>query len=199
MVNFDKKQEYLSQTFDNLDISTEEINCKIFEDCSFIECNFSATLFSKCKFIDCHFSKCNLSVTKINYSKFLNITFDECKIIGINWTKASWPNIELSSPIEFHKCILNDSSFFGLSLKDIIIESCKAHDVDFRECNLSQADFTYTDFSYSLFNKTNLSEADFTEATNYNINIFQNNVKKAKFCNYEALRLLDCLEIELID
>jgi hypothetical protein len=50
-----------------------------------------------------------------------------------------------------------------------------------------------------LFGKTNLVSADMTEALNYNIDLHENNIKNAKFSRYEAMRLLDCLEIELVD
>lgn len=60
------------------------------------------------------------------------------------------------------------------------MEECKAHDVDFRDGSFCRAVFTYTDFTNSLFGKTNLSGADFSEATNYDIDIFNNKISKAK-------------------
>lgn len=194
-----KKNEFLSQSFKNQNYPTETIINKEFDGCTFIECNFSESILRKCKFIDCHFVKCNLSLIKIEYSKFSDVTFTECKMIGVDWTKASWSKFALPSPINFEKCVINDSCFFGLSLEGLVIGECKAHDVDFSEGNFGEANFTYTDFSNSIFRNSNLSGADFTEATNYNIDIFLNEIKKAKFCRYEAMRLLDSLEIELVD
>lgn len=136
---------------------------------------------------------------KIEQSKFSDVVFDECKLIGIDWTKANWPRFALCCPIQLYKCIINDSSFFGLDLKEIVIEECKAHDVDFREGNFSEPNFTYTDFSNSLFSNTNLTGADFTESINYNIDIYFNQIKRAKFCRYEVVKLLDSLGIELVD
>ncbi len=156
-------------------------------------------IFNKCKFIDCHFTKCNLSVAKIKYTKFSGVSFDACKMVGIDWTTAAWPRFAISSPIKFHKCVLNDSSFFGLSLEEIVLDECKAHDVDFREGNFSEANFTFTDFTSSMFGGTNLSGANFTEATNYNIDIYYNVIKRAKFSRQEAVRLLNGLDIELVD
>jgi fluoroquinolone resistance protein len=105
----------------------------------------------------------------------------------------------LFSPVKFFKCIINDSSFFGLSLDEIVIEACKAYDVDFREGSFSKANFTFTDFTNSLFNGTNLSGADFTEAVNYRIDINYNVINRAKFSRYEAISLLESLQIELKD
>jgi uncharacterized protein YjbI with pentapeptide repeats len=104
-----------------------------------------------------------------------------------------------SSPIKFYKSIVNDSSFYGLSLHDLVLEECKAHNVDFREGDFSHSNFSYTDLSGCFFGNTNLSAADFSEASNYDIDIYRNTITKAKFSRFEAVRLLDSLEIELVD
>ncbi len=87
----------------------------------------------------------------------------------------------------------------GLNLAELVLEECKAHYVDFRDGDFRDSNFSYCDFSNSLFNKTNLSGADFSEATEYNIDIYLNELRGAKFSRYEAVRLLECLEIELLD
>ena len=76
---------------------------------------------------------------------------------------------------------------------------CKAHEVDFRNGSFRDSEFSYTDFTLSLFGKTDLTGADFTEAVNYDIDIFDNKIEKAKFTRYEAVRLLNCLNVELLD
>lgn len=195
----EEKRDYLSEIFDGSDFSELVISAKEFDDCTFRNCDFSKTTFKRCHFADCEFIQCNLSVASIEYSQFSDVTFHDSKLIGINWTKVSWPQLIMSSPVKFYKCILNDSSFFGLELQEIVIEACMAKNVDFRDGNFSQANFTNTDFSGSLFGKTNLTGADFSEATNYDINVTRNNIKQAKFSRFEALRLLENLEIELID
>ncbi len=194
-----KNSEYFSQVFHGLDLSYKKIELTIFEDCTFNKCNFSEAVFNKSKFIDCQFSQCNLSIVKIEFSKFSDVVFDECKIIGVDWTTASWANIKLCSPIKFYTCIINDSIFFGLNLAEIVIEKCKAHNVDFRDGDFSDSEFSHTDFQESIFNKTNLSGANFIGAINYNIDINFNNISKAKFSRYEAITLLDSLDIELVD
>lgn len=195
----DKKKEYVSQSFRNLILTDKKLTAKEFDGCTFKECDFSEAVLNDSKFIDCHFVKCNLSLIKIKNSKFLDVIFDQCKVIGIDWTNATWSSYALTSPIKFYKCIINDSTFLGLSLEEIIIEECKAHDVDFREGNFSEANFTHTDFTNSLFNKTNISGANFIEAINYNIDVYLNDIKRAKFSRHEATNLLDSLEIELVD
>ncbi|MCJ8318255.1 MAG: pentapeptide repeat-containing protein [Colwellia sp.] len=200
MPPFDSKQKaFYSQNFNNKDFSCQILDSIEFEDCSFEECNFSNATFKQCKFIECRFVKCNLSMVNIAYSQFNDVCFETSKIVGIDWTKGNWPNLALFSPIKFTDCIINDCLFFGLELKELVLENCKAHDVDFREGDFSQSNFSYSDFSNSLFSKTNLQGVNFIEASNYQIDIYNNNITKAKFSRYQAVALLDSLDIELSD
>lgn len=194
-----KVGEYYNQNFDNLQYSEEQLDEVEFDNCTFKNCNFSGTHFKHCKFIDCHFHQCNLSNIRIGYSRFNEVFFDHCKMLGIDWTRAHWPNLALASLLKFSYCILNDSSFQGLKLSELHLEYCKLQDVDFREGNFSQGNFTGSDFRYSLFNRTTLVEANFSDATNYNIDINFNDIKQAKFSRDQALNLLSGLDIELVD
>ncbi len=198
-MNIENSNEYFSKTFDNLEAAGESFNEVTFENCLFQQCNFSDTRFYKCKFVDCVFTASNLSNVKVDYSKFFDTRFKESKLVGVDWTKADWPRFNLTALISFTECIINDSSFFGLALSGLELEHCKAHDVDFRQGNFDKAKFSYTDFTNSLFLKTNLREADFSEAENYDIDIFNNEIKAARFSRHEAVRLLNSLDIELMD
>lgn len=194
-----QKKEYLSQTLQALDASSQVFENIEFDSCTFRECDFSETTFRSCRFIECHLENCNLSNSKLDYSKFSDVNFHECKLVGVDWTVVDWPGLRLPSPIKFYKCIINDSSFYGLYLAEMVIEECKAHDVDFREGNFSESNFSHTDFSNSLFIASNLHSADFTDSTNYNIDINLNQIQGAKFSRYEAINLLYSLDIELVD
>jgi len=195
----DETDVYLSKIFTEIDLCSAVLTMKDFEDCLFEDCNFCEATFEKCNFTECRFLRCNFSNLKIEQSKFLDVIFDECKVIGIDWTKVTFPSVKLCSPFKFYKCILNDSIFFGLELDEIVIEDCKAHDVDFREGSFKNANFKYTDFENSLFHTTNLTSANFTEAINYNIDLYINEIKWAIFSRTEAVNLLNSLEIELVE
>lgn len=194
-----ERKDYYDKNFDALAVSAQKFDSMTFEECTFSNCDFSGAAFTECNFVECRFLKCNLSVVSFKLSKFNDVVFEDCKAIGIDWTQAKWPNIALSAPIRFIKCIINDATFFGLRLNEIEIEGCKAHDVDFREGEFCEAKFSFTDFANSLFNQTNLTGADFTDAVNYRIDINHNIVSRAKFSRFEAVSLLDSLDIELID
>lgn len=195
----ENRSEYFSKIFKNIEAAGESFTEVVFENCIFEHCNFSDIRFYKCKFVDCVFAHSNLSNCKVDYSKFFDTSFDESKLVGLDWTKADWPRFNFTSPLKFTRCIINDSSFFGLALSELVLEHCKAHDVDLRNGNFSKSNFTYTDFTNSLFMKTNLQETDFSEAENYDIDIFNNDIKSARFSRLEAVRLLNCLDIELVD
>lgn len=193
------KNEHWSENFKNLEAANKVFAAIEFDSCTFEDCNFSGATFQRCTFVECEFIRCNLSMAKLEYSKFSEVFFRDSKLVGINWNKVTWPGFILDAPIQFYNCILNDSSFYGLTLQHLVIEACKAHDVDFREGDFSHSNFTYTELVGSLFINTNLSGADFSEATDYDIDISQNSLKKAKFSRFEATRLLEYLEIELVD
>lgn len=195
----DNKKSYLNASFKEINFCNQKIEKVEFDNCTFIGCNFSDSEFIKCKFLDCTFKECNLSLIKVNQSKFFDVLFEDSKLVGINWTMAAWPSINLSNTLKFHRCNINDSSFLDLFLKEIVILESKAHDVDFRGADCSQADFSYTAFNGSLFVNTNLTEANFEGAENYSINVFTNVIKKAKFSLPEAINLLQSLDIELLE
>jgi fluoroquinolone resistance protein len=191
--------EFLSQTFQNLDLGGDVCHGRTFEDCRFQDCNFSETRFVDCRFTGCVLDGCNLSVCRLDRSRFSDVHFDGCKLVGIDWTTVLWPGIALASPVRFRNCILNDSSFFGLTLPELTLETCKAHQVDFREGDFSGSRFCFSDLRGCLFTRTNLSGADFTDAIDYDIDVNLNTIRGARFSRLEAVRLLEHLGIELVD
>lgn len=198
-MSFEKKSEYYSEIFEDVVASGADVSSKNFDGCTFKRCDFSEVAFSRCRFIDCEFIGCNLSVVTFGYSKLAGVIFRDSKLIGVDWTKVSWPALAISAPVSFYHSIINDGSFQGLSLQGVILGSCKAHHVDFRDSDFSHSRFSNTEFSGAFFVNTNLTGVDFSEATDYDIDINNNIVKKARFSRVEAVRLLEGLDIELVD
>lgn len=191
------QHEFYDKHFSNLDLEKIELQNKTFENCYFDKINFSEAKIIACKFVDCEFEFCNLTAAQINQSSFSEVIFDECKLIGINWIQAKWPSIQLTSPIKFYRSNISHSSFYELDLTEIVIEECKAQQVDFREGDFSDGVFTLTDFEGSLFMHSKLHAADFIDAINYSINPLENDIRKAKFSMPDAINLLHSFEIEL--
>ncbi|WNL46740.1 pentapeptide repeat-containing protein [Dyella sp. BiH032] len=169
-----------------------------FDDCRFEHCDFSEATLRDCRFRDCEFVGCNFSLARLAGSQF-GARFTDSKLVGIDWTQAHWPAIRLGAGIAFERCALNDSSFFGLSLRELALIECRAHDVDFTEADLEDADFRHSDLRGAIFRRTRLARADFRDATDYRIDVLINDVKRAKFSLPEAVSLLYGLDIDLTE
>ncbi len=191
--------EYYAQQFQKMDVSGQALNSLEFEDCTFTKCDFSEATVKRCKFIECSFIDCNLSNLKLPHSKFMDVSFEACKVVGVDWSKADWPSITTFKALTFKKSLISYSSFYGLELPEMVIEECKAHEVDFREGRFNESDFSYSDFNASLFSRTGLTKVNFEEAIHYHIDVLNNDIKGAKFSRLEAVNLLSCLGIELLD
>ena len=189
----DKKKEYAGLTFNGLLLKGKAVTSGLFSDCVFRNCELTGVSFRFCKFSDCSFESCNLSLLKAPAALFSGVSFKTSKLVGVNWTEASWPKIKLAVPVSFAGCMLNYSNFPGLSLAGTAMTGCTAKAADFRE-----ADLTGTDLSGSLFSNTDLSGADLTGARNYTIRISGNKVKGARFSMPEAIDLLYCLDIKIV-
>ncbi|ENM3915628.1 pentapeptide repeat-containing protein [Vibrio paracholerae] len=199
MTDLKNNEHYFDVSFEKLSSLDGQYSGIEFEDCQFSDCDFSAVKFRKCKFTNCIFERCNLSLVDFSNSKLFELKFQDSKLVGVDWTKAMWAVYHSDFELSFKRCILNDSSFFGLTLNELVFDECKLHDVDFREGNFRGSTMTYSDFSHSLFMRTNLQGVDFSESIAYAIDVLENNVQKAKFSRYEALNLLESLGIELVD
>ena len=193
------EEEYCDLVFKGVAVPESKIVEAVFECCRFEGCDFSGVDFTGCEFLDCVFVKCNLSVIKVVDVKCVNTEFVDCKMIGIDWTCSAWGNMTLSSTVTFARCLMHDASFFGLTLKGFVMRDCKAIDIDFREANFISAVFNGSDFKGSLFNNTQLAKASFVQCINYNIDIYENNIKGAIFSRIEAISLLAGLDIKLVD
>jgi hypothetical protein len=196
---FENNQNYYDQGFHQLDLVLQVFSEIEFEECEFTECDFTQAQFKSCKFINCRFVQCNLSLVQLTYSRLFGVEFSDSKLIGIDWTLAQWPAFHRDFELRFKQCILNDSSFYGLTLHELVMEECKLRDVDFRECDLSESALTYCDFLGALFMRTNLQRGDLTESSNFNLDVTANNLAGTKFTRFEALSLLESLGIELVD
>ena len=61
-----------------------------YEDCSFVECDFSGEKWANYKFIDCKFKDCKLSLIQVTNTSFQSVKFDGCKIMGVLFEKRVW-------------------------------------------------------------------------------------------------------------
>ena len=78
------------------------------------------------------------------------------------------------------------------------MRECRITQVDFQNATLEKADFRGSDLKGSLFGNTHLEYANFTDAHNINLDLRTNHLKGAIFSRFEALSLLEFMEIVLV-
>ena len=193
------EEDYRAQQFEQLTVQDEHIAYKNFDECVFQGCTFHETCFHGCRFLHCVFKNCDFQLIHVKGCTFMNARFEDSRVIGVNWTEASWPERGLLTSLHFFRCVLNHSTFMGLPLRKMTFQECIAKDVDFAEANLTQADCANTDFSQSRFFHTNLTQANFSGARNYAIAAHLNTLKQTKFSLPDAMALLYSLDIVLTE
>ncbi|CAA0124525.1 Pentapeptide repeat protein [BD1-7 clade bacterium] len=193
------KSLQLDQTFNALQMPGETLTEVEFDNCRFEHCDLSDAVLNRCRFIDCVFEHCNLSNISLSFSRLSDVQFSHCKMTGIDWTRLNWPQTVFAAPMRFEHCRLHDTSFFGLQLDELEMRHCDAHHANFTETSLENADLRHCDFSEAVFHATNLKQADLTDAVNYAIDFRDCRIEGAIFSRMEATRLLDCLNIQLVD
>jgi fluoroquinolone resistance protein len=188
---FEDNQQYRKRRFTGVTLSGVRLSSIEFEDCTFERCVLTSCTLYRCRFTNCRFIACDLSLVQVPNSLFSVVAFERSKAVGVDWTKAGGtPTAWLMMSFGFTECVLDYSSFFGLSLRTIKLVRCHAQAADFAEADLSGADCSGTDFTESKFLHTNIEKADFTGATGYAIDPTANRVKQARFSLPEAISLL---------
>lgn len=184
---------YRDETFENLTFSEKDLERIDFDNCQFIDCNFTRNKLTHTNFSECDFENCDLSNAFLTGTSIQDCQFEKCKMLGLRF--------EVCNPIllsfHFSECQLNFSSFYGLNLKG----------TKFINCDLEQADLTETDFSNSVFKNCNLKEtvfdrtllngADFQTAYNFSIDPENNNIRKATFSTSNISGLLAKYDIKV--
>lgn len=181
------------ETFEQVDFSKKRIKIGEYENCTFLDCDFSNSDISELNFIDCEFKGCNLSMVNLDNTIFNNVIFIDCKMLGLQFENCN----DLLLSISFYNCTLNHSSFSGVDSKITTFENSKLHEVDFTNSDLSKSIFNNCDFQNATFVNTNLQESDFTSSYNYVIDPEINRIRKAKFDLPGVLGLLTKYDIKI--
>lgn len=184
-------QHYEKQRFTRLMLPAARLASIEFSECVFDRCMFTEATFYRCVFRHCRVTGSEMSAVRLTNATLVDTHFSKTKIIGVDWTVAGANEVSrLLLSVGFEECLLDLSSFFGLSLKETKLLRCSAKEVDFGEADLSGADCRETDFAESKFLHTNLEGANFIGATNYTIDPTANRVRHARFSLPEAVALL---------
>ena len=179
------------ETFENL--KNEPLPKGDYENCHFINCDFSGANLSDFAFVDCMFTGCNLSLAKLNKTAFREVRFKDCKMLGLHFEHCNGFGLAF----RFEHCILNDSSFYQTKIKQTHFRSCQMLAVDFTETDIAESIFDHCDLQHTTFDRTILEKADLRTAFNYQINPETNRIKKAKFSLPEVVGLLAKYDISI--
>lgn len=182
------------KTFKSENFSKKSLEGRIFQACSFINCDFTDSILRNAKFCGCVLKNSNLSLPKLDGCRLQDVQFIDCKIVGADFFKCEKT---FYSP-SFKNCLIQYCNFSDLNMKSISFKECKIHEAHFNNTSLCGADFTNTDLSGTIFHNCDLSKADFSTAVNYSLDPQTNKIKKAKFSLPEALGLLRGFDIIIV-
>ncbi|WP_250432679.1 pentapeptide repeat-containing protein [Hanstruepera flava] len=179
------------KTFEKKDYRKESLTKAEYDNCIFINCDFTDSYLSAVSFTDCQFKDCNLSGIKVKDATFKDVLFSHCKLLGINFYECS----DFLFSFEAHHSLFSFSSFFNKNLNQTRFSHCVLEKVDFTNANLSKSCFDHSDLKHATFDNTNLKKADLVTATNFNINPENNVIEYAKFSKEGALTLLNAFKV----
>ena len=179
--------------FEAIDYSEKKSEQHEFDDCSFVNCNFSKSDLRGVEFLDCRFTGCNLSLALVDDTGIKNIEFKDCKLMGIDFSKCN----DFLFSASFENCQLDYCSFYKKKMKKVNFSKSSLKHVDFTETDLSLAVLNECDLADAIFVQTILEKTDFRTARNYAFDPEVNKVKKARFSMPEVVGLLSKYNIDI--
>ncbi len=183
------------QTFEGQDYTSTPLPKAEYDNCSFINCDFSNSYLSTISFLECEFIDCNLSLAKTKEATFNTVHFNNCKLVGFPFQDCN----DFLFSVAFTECQLNLATFIGMQLSRTVFKDCKLHHTDFSEANLNGSKFLNCDLKHTIFDQTNLERVDFKTAFNFQINPETNTIKQAIFSKTNVLGLLKQYHINIAD
>jgi fluoroquinolone resistance protein len=148
-----------------------------YENCKFIDCDFSQGNLAAFSFMDCHFINCNLSSAKISKTAFKSVVFKHCKLLGLRFDAAN----PFLFAINLESCMADFCSFYGLKLKNCLFKDVSLKESDFSSCDLSGIKFDNCNLDRAMFENSVLEKSDFSNAYHFLIDPENNKLKGAKF------------------
>ncbi|CAN5164747.1 pentapeptide repeat-containing protein [soil metagenome] len=121
------------------------------------------------RFEGCAFSACTLRLASLLDVQFNDCTFVACDLMGVDLTRARWPQFALAEAIRFVECRLDYANLHGLALEGAVFYGCSMIEADLGEAVLREADLRFSDLTGARFTAADLSQADLTGALGYAI------------------------------
>ena len=181
------------KTFKSENYTTNQLQKAEYDNCTFVDCDFSESYISNISFLECEFIDCNFSMVKAKGAILKDVVFNNCKLLGFPFHDCNPFMISMT----FIKTQLNLSSFFNLKLKNTTFDDCKLKQTDFTNSDLNGSKFINCDLDQTIFDHSILEKVDFTSAQNLSIDPEKNKIKNAKFSKENALGLLNHYQIKI--
>ncbi len=170
-------QVQINKVFTALSFSDFSSMAAEYEDCTFIQCDFSNQYIPNINLLDCTFADCNFSNSVFNQTSLKLVIFNECKLTGADFSNVNPFLLELN----FNDSDLSLANFHGIPLTNSSFENCSLIEVDFSESDLSGIKITNSNLERVIFNRTKLEKVDFSTSFNIQLDPELNNIKGAKF------------------
>jgi fluoroquinolone resistance protein len=185
-----ENDKYTNLVLDNEVIEEIEFTECVFEKCKFLEVNLINCIFKNCKFKDCVI--CNI---KFDICSMMNTLFVNNILVGIDWTLLKLKGNPTLPFTGLESCQIRYNIFHKMQLMKFDFSNCQFEESYFEECNLVGSSFYGLNLSNTIFTRCDLSKSDFREATEYNIDVKDNIVRKARFSFPEVVNLLNSFDI----
>lgn len=130
-----------------------------FLGCTFVGSDLSNADIRGSRFIECRFERCDLSMWKPKDSVFGECRFEDCRMLGIDWTGASWPRVPLHEANVFVRCDLSMGTFADLDLGATGFTECRLRETSYRLARLGGSAFEGSDCLGADFHGADLSGA----------------------------------------
>jgi uncharacterized protein YjbI with pentapeptide repeats len=164
-----------------------------YEQCTFVDCDFSNADLGGSSFGKCTFRRCNLSNARLNGAAFREVKFADCKLMGLHFDSCNPIGLEFSA----ESCLLNYSFFVQVKMRKTRFKDCQMREADFTGADFTDSVFDHCDLLSAVFDGTNLERADLSTAHSYSIDPEKNRIRRAKFSLPDVIGLLNRYDIEI--
>ncbi len=179
-------EEFFEERFDNQDYSGQSWDSRLYEECSFHNCQFVQVNMDDVVFRDCEFHNC----------EWVELGLGNVKLQELHFYQSRWKGLELNEDLPFPVSLffedsrMEKCSFQEIRFRDFSIKNSQVWEGHFASCDLRESDFSKSDLSGTIFEDNDLRKSDFRAAQNYQFDPTQNKIKGAKFSLPEVLVFL---------
>jgi len=183
--------------FEKTQLSSVISMATTFDNCRFIDGEYSSHKTQQCKFLNTHLIRFNIMCsTQVENSTFTGCKFDTLTMRQVSFTDTHFKNCALTSVNQTQssllRCEFPYTSLYRCSLTDNKFIRCKYDHFDIKHSNVLRNSFEGSSMNHTKLERTNFSYNNMSSGSFYNINFTfcttrDNNKKDAVFCNSEML------------